>query len=891
MRVAAKMKRLFGNLLRRNRVESTLDAELRAYVDELTERNLAKGASREEARRLAMVEAGGIEQIKEAVRETWLGAGIETVFQDIRYAGRSLLRSPGFTAVVVVTLALGIGANLTMFSLMRGVLWRPLPYPEPDRIVVIQVDARNVSNTGATSGELLGIKERSRSFEQVSTIDSADANLEYAGEMEHVAAASVSDDFLALLGVRPVLGRLLDSHVDVGKQQALAILISDKLWRRRFAADPGAIGRAVRVNDADMQIAGVLPPGFRLFLPPSVNDLEQIDVWLPDRIDRNVPYRGVPVLARLRQGVTPDQGNAELQMLAAQFERENPDFYSGAKGWQASPSDRGPGAKVRFTARLLHDTMTRDVRPALFLLSGAVGFVLLIAAVNAANLMLARGSARQRELEIRRALGAGRIRIVRQLLSESLVLALAAAAAGLFCARFGLHAIMRLSATHIPLQSRIEMDAPVTLFALALAAVTTMLFGLAPAWRLASSKTGHPLRAGRTETAGSGARRLQRTLVVAEVALSIAPLACAGLMLRSFLNLMHSPLGFNPANVVTARMPFDLKKYPHTEQRWALLRDVIDRVHALSGVQSASAADTLPLAGQAMRRVGRADQPETPPMVATQQFALPGYLGVMGTPLLEGRDFTDDDIAAQRNVTIIDAGLAQRLWPEGASGKRLSVYRTGWRNDLEVVGVTAAVRVTRVRDGSIPHFMMPYGSYPVRMSLVVKTREPAESMAPRIQSAVDAAHGGRAAYNIRPMSAYVSDSIGDTRFILLVLAAFAGASVLLAAVGLYGTLAYLTAQRTREFGIRLALGSSVKALVAIVIRESVLLATVGAVVGLTGVAAVTRAIRELLYGVQPLDGVTLAGVVGLVGMIALGAAGVPAWRATRIDPQTSLRGE
>jgi putative ABC transport system permease protein len=362
-------------------------------------------------------------------------------------------------------------------------------------------------------------------------------------------------------------------------------------------------------------------------------------------------------------------------------------------------------------------------------------------------------------------------------------------------------------------------------------------------------------------------------------------------MLRSFLKLMHSPLGFNPANVVTARMPLDLKRYPHTEQRWGLLRDVIGRVGALSGVQSVSAADTLPLAGQEMRRVGRADRSDTPPIAATQQFALPGYLGVMGTRLLEGRDFTDDDIAAQRSVTIIDAGLAQRLWPDGAIGKRLSVYRTGWRNDLEVVGVTAAVRITRVRDGTVPHFMMPYGSYPVGMSLVVRTREPAESMAPRIQSAVDAAHGGRAAFDIRPMSAYVSDSIGDTRFILFVLAAFAGASVLLAAVGLYGTLAYLTAQRTREFGIRLALGSSVKALVTIVIREGILLAALGSAVGLTLVAAVTRAIRDMLYGVQPLDGVTLAGVVGLVWIIALGAAGVPAWRATRIDPQTSLRSE
>lgn len=343
-------------------------------------------------------------------------------------------------------------------------------------------------------------------------INSVDANLEYAGEMEHVAAASVSDDLLPLLGARPALGRTLDSRVDAGKEQVFAILISDELWRRRFSGDPGVIGKAMRINNLEIQIAGVLTPRFRLFLPPSVDAMEQIDVWLPSHIGTTRQDRGVPIVARLRPGVTLDQANAELQTLAAQFEHEYPDFYSGGKGWQASPSDRGPGPRVRFTARLLHDEMTRDARPALFLLSGAVGFVLLIACVNVANLMLARGSARQRELEIRRALGAGRIRIIRQLLTESLVLAAAAAAIGLFCAHFGLQAIGRLSASHIPLQSRIGMDAPVALFAVVLSVVTSMLFGLLPACSLASGKTGHPLRAGRSETGGSGARRLQRTL-------------------------------------------------------------------------------------------------------------------------------------------------------------------------------------------------------------------------------------------------------------------------------------------------------------------------------------------------------------------------------------------
>jgi putative ABC transport system permease protein len=863
-------------------MEDTLDAELRAYVEELTDRNIAGGLPRQEARRQALVEAGGIEQIKEKVREAWLGHGIETAIRDVRYACRSLLRSPGFTAVVVATLALGIGANLTMFSLMRAVLWRPLPYPEPNRIVVIQVDARNRKDTGATMGEVFDLKQRSRTLEQVSMVNTVDANIEYAGEMEHVTAASVSDDLLPLLGARPALGRTLDSRIDEGKEWVLAIMISDELWRRRFSADPEVVGKGARVNNLDVQIAGVLPPGFRVFLPDTVDSMEQIDVWFPTRIGTSRRFRGIPVVARLRPGVTLGQANAELETLAAQFERENPDFYFGDKGWQASPADRGTSSQLRLSARLLHEEVTREARPALFLLAGAVGFVLLIACVNVANLMLARGSARQRELEIRRALGAGRIRIIRQLLTESLVLAAAAAAIGLLAARFGLEAIGHLSNAHIPMQSRIAMDAPVAIFAVVLSVVTSLLFGLLPAWRLASGST-----TGRAHTAGSSARRLQRLLVVAEVALSIVPLACGGLMLRSFLNLMNAPLGFQPADVVTAKVPFSFKRYPKPEQQSALLRDLLDRVRALPGVQSASAASPLPFADQEHRRVGRADQPDVSPILATQQGAIPGYLSLIGTPLLEGRDFIDGDMIEKPTVTIVDEALAKRLWPGGAIGKHLVVYRTGARSDLEVVGVTAAVRVQRVRDESVPHYMMPSAE----MTLVIKTHQTAAQIAHGIKLAAEEAQTGRAPFDIRPLSDYVADSIGDTRFVMLVLAVFAAASLLLAAVGLYGTLAYLTAQRTREFGIRLALGSSVRAIVAIVMKESVLLAISGMALGLGGATALTRAIRQMLYGVRPLDAVTLAGVVGLVGVVALAAASIPAWRATRIDPQTSLRSE
>ena len=802
-----------------------------------------------------------------------LGRGIETTVQDLRHGCRTLLRSPGFTVVVVATLALGIGASLTMFSLMRAVLWRSLPYPDPNRIVTIQVDARNVTDTGASQGELLDLKTRDRSLEQVSTIDGVDASLDYAGEAEHVTAAAVSDDFLPLLGARPALGRTLDSRIDEGKDRALAIMIGDALWRRRFAADPGAIGRTVRVNNTDVKIVGVLAPGFRLYLSP-VMDEERIDIWFPHRMSASRQYRGVPIVARLRSGFTIAQADSELQTLVAQFQRDYPLAYSFASD---PDSLRKGGGNVRFTAHSLHEEMTRDARPALFLLAGAVGFVLLIACMNVANLTLARGVARQRELAIRRALGAGRMRVIRQLLTESLVLAVVSTAIGLFCARFGMEAIVRLRNSHIPLQSRIGIDSSVALFALVLSVLTSVLFGMLPACRLTSGRM------------GPGARRLQRTLVVAEVALSVVPLACGGLMLRSFVNLVHSPLGFNPANVVTARVPVSFKNFPQIERRWAWLRDVMDRVGALPGVESVSAVNRLPLAGQEIRRVGRADRPEAAPILATQQIATPGYLSTIGTPLLRGRDFSAADITG-KGVAIIDERLAKRLWPEGALGRHLSIWRSGWRDDLEVVGVMADTRLTTVRDSSTPHFLMQYDLYP-DMSLVVKTRETAEGMGPGIRRSADAAHGGWPAFDIRPLSAYVADSIGDTRFIMFVLAAFAGASVLLAAVGLYGTLAYLTAQRTREFGIRMALGLSVPGIFAIVMREGVLLAVAGVALGLLGVAAVTGAIRQLLYEVRPLDGLTLAGVVGLVAIVAVGASGVPAWRAARNDPQASLRSE
>jgi predicted permease len=877
MRMIAKIKRTLVNLFHRQRLENTLDAELRAYLDEMTDRKIREGIAPVAARRQALLEAAGLEQVKEEVRGAWLGNGIETTVRDVRYAVRALLRAPGFTSVVVLTLALGIGTNLTMFSVMQAVLWRPLPYPAPDRIDLVQVDARNVANAGAAPGELRDLKARSRLLVDLSMISVVEANLDYGGEMEHLTAASVSDDFLPLLGARPALGRPLDSRIDdVG--QARNVLISDSLWRRRFGADTAIVGRGVRINNLSMKIAGVLPPDFRLFLPPSADAAERIDIWFSNGIGTDRQYRWFPIAARLKSGATLAQANAELRTIAAQFVREHPDSY--------------PDGKLRLTAVRLHDEMTREARPALFLLACAVGFVLLIACVNVANLMLARGAARQRELAIRRALGAGRARLIRQLLSESLILAVSAGGAGLLLAVAGVDIIARLGNVHLPLQSRIAVDGTVALFALGLSVATSLLFGLLPALRLASGRTSDPLRVGRSDSASPGIRRLQRALVIAEVALSIVPLASGGLMLRSFLKLAQAPIGFDPTHILTIKLPLNFRMYPETGQRWAVHREILQRVAALPRVEAVSAASPLPLAPeQITKRVGRSDRPGVPGIPATEQVAVYGYLKLVGTPLLEGRDFTPEDIAAARKVAIVDERLARRLWPEGALGKHLAMETSGAREELEVIGVTVPVRATQVRDENIPHFVVPYHVFPIEMTLVVKTQQTAASLGPAILSAVAASHTGRAAFDIRPMSEYVADSIGDVRFTMWTLAAFAAASVLLAAVGLYGTLAYLIAQRTREFGIRLALGSTVRAIVAMVMREGALLAAAGAALGLAGASAVMGAIRQLLYNISPFDGITLFGVVALVALVALAATVVPAWRATRIEPTVALRSE
>ena len=801
---------------------------------------------------------------------------LAAVVNDVRFAARTLLRSRGYTLIGCLTLALGIGASIAMFTVMRSVLWRPLPYPDADRLVVIETDARGVRNAGAFTGELLDIRQRSRSLEQVSMGNGVDAHVEVDGVVERASAASVSEDFLPALGIQPALGRAFDGARDVREGAAVSVLISDELWRRRFGADPAALGQRVLVNNRPREVIGVLPPDVRMFMPGSIGMEERVDVWFATTIDSDRGGgRGAVAIARLTPGRTRADAQRELDALAAQFMAEHADVYR---------SDA-----VIFRVREAREALVDQVDRGLQALGAAVAFVMLIACINVANLTLVRQTGRTRELAVRRALGAGRGRLVQQLVTESLLLAILAGVFGVLLGAWGVQLLEWLRPTHLPRQSQVRTDLIVTLFSVGVSLAAGVLLGLLPALR-GSSDALAGLRTGRADSPARSARRLQRGLVIAEVALSIVPLIAAGLMLRSFVNLTRAPVGFNPDRVLTAWMPVSFREFPELEDRWRVHLQALEQIRQLPGVEAVSAGSPLPFHSLSFtRRYGRAEDGD-PRALALQQTVMPGYFDVVGTRLLQGRDVTADDFTARRRVIIVDRRIADALWPDGrAIGQRLAVALE--RADVrEVIGVTEPVRASAVRDESLPTMFVPYHVFAAEpMGVLIRTEASAATLGPLVNRTVQALGTGREVHSFRPLSDYVRDSIADTRFMMLVLALFAGTAVLLAAIGLYGTLAYLTSQRAREFGIRLALGATGREIVGLVAREGLALTAIGGVVGLAGGLAASRVLQRLMYGVHVADPVTLIGVTLLFSLVALLACVRPASTAGRTDPAQILR--
>lgn len=865
------------SVLRRTRDEQDLADELNGYVEVLAKEHQRRGLSPEAARRKALIEAGGIEQIKEGVREVRIGQSLETLMRDVRYGARVFRQSPGYSLVVVATIALGIGINVAMFSVMNAVLWRPLPYPDAHRLVAIGLESQGVPSAYALPGAAIDLRQQSRLVTNLAIATGVNASLSVDGVMERVSAASVTDDVLPLLGANPMaLGRTLIDRQDQGPTGFVAaIVISHELWQRRFKSDPLVIGRHLEVNNLDVAVVGVTRPDFRVYLPPSGGVEERVDVWFPTGFDLRGVFRGDTLIGRLAPGATLTQAQVELDTILASVLTQQ----------QATTAETQP----RLTARLLSDVVSREARPALVALGIAVSLVLLIACVNVANLMLARAKTRERELAVRRALGASRPRLIRQLFAENLVFTVIGATAGLLLAKGGISLMEWLRPTHLPRQADITIDGTVLLWTAGIAAASSFLFGLFPALFFTGDSIGQPLNAGRSNLMRRS-RRLQRGLVIAEVALSIVPLVAAGLMLRTFVNLTHAPIGFTPDRIVTARIPISARKIQAGAARWQLHQNALNQIRQLPGVEAASAGGPLPFTPfQVTRRYWREGNAPASPSIGIQQSILPGYLNLMGIPLRAGRDISDDDITLQRPVVIVDERLAAEQWNGQALGKRLSMSRGSRVETLEVVGVTAPIRTSRVRDEGTPTIYVPYHVYEIEQTLVVRTSVPISTLGPEIKKTIESLGTGRPVYEIRTLDSIVSESFDDTRFTMLVLVGFAGAALLLAAVGLYGTLAYLISQRTQEFGVRLALGATTGSVLRMVAGEGGTLTAMGAGIGLVGALLLGGALEGLLYGVTPLDVLTLAGVIVLVATVAIVAVSVPAWRASRTDPTVALR--
>jgi predicted permease len=863
-------------LRRSAQADRDLDDELRAYVDARAAAHERRGLAPAEAKRAALVEIDGVEQVKERVRDVRVGSAIAGIVRDARYGARVLWRSPGYALVVIMTLALGIGPNAAIFSVVHAVLWRSLPYPDPGRIVTVEADMRGLPSAYRLAGPLFDVRAQSRLITNVGQIEGRDASLEIDGVMERVNAARVTDDVLPLLGAAPLtLGRPLVMAQDARDFVVKGVVISHELWQRRLGGDPRVIGRHLIVNNYDVQVVGVMRPDFRLVLPAANHAEEHIDVWMPWNPGPGLLYRGLPLVGRLAPGTSLGEAQAELTALASSFEASHPTAYPGG---------------LRLTARPLAEVVTRDVKPALMALGAAVGFVLLIACVNVASLLLARAKTRERELAVRRALGASRFRLIRQLLVENLLLAILGGACGLLLARLGVGVLGWLRPVHLPRQSEIAIDGTVVLWTAGLTVISSILFGLLPALAFTRHVRGQPLHASRAGSVMLRSRRLHQGLVLSEIALSIVPLIAAGLMLRTFANLLETPIGFDPAHVVTARVSLNLSEFRTEDRRSAFYRDAIARVRELPGVEAASVGGPPPLAPiQGTLRFGRSGNGESTSSIGMHRSVMPGYLGVMGIPLHAGRDISDDDIIHRRRVAIIDERLAAQLWQGDAIGKQLSVEYS--KQPLEVIGVAGHIRARDIRDAATMMIYVPSHVYEIEQTLVVKTRAPLSTIGPAIKEAVEALGPGRPVFSIRPMDEIVQASIDNTRFTMLALSGFAIASLVLAGVGLYGTLAYLTSQRTQEFGVRLALGASAAGILRLVFREGCLLTGLSAALGLGGGIAAARVLQGLLYGVTPLDGFTMASVVALVAVVAFVAIGWPAWRAARIDPTTALRAD
>ncbi|MFN8000458.1 MAG: ABC transporter permease [Acidobacteriota bacterium] len=787
------------------------------------------------------------------------------LWQDLRYATRVLLKQPGFTFIAVLTLALGIGVNTAIFSVVYGVLLKPLPYRDAERIVVASVSPPDFRD----------LKQASQSFDWAGLWASNLYNVTLGGETTQVRGAIVTPELLPQM-TQPVLGRFWRADEDT---QPLAVISYD-FWQTQFGGATDVIGKTIRLYGESHTIVGVTPAEFQY---PSRdfklwNTFGAAMAGAPAQME-NRQFRIFRAVAHLKPGVSLAQMQAEVELISQRLQQQYPDTNSG----------------VKITFAPLYERIVGDVSRALWVLLATVGFVLLIACANVANLMLARMAVRERELAIRVALGAGRARLLRQLLTESLVLALVGGAAGLLLAIWGLDALVAFNPEDIPRLSEIRLSAPVLLFALGAVLLTALLCGLIPAWQVARGNPNHMLRGGHSAADGSRGNRLRGALVVAEIALSLVVLVGAGLLLKSFHRLLNVEPGFKAEQLLTASL--SLVEMKEGAQRTSLVNDALARIANLPGVIAVSGGSALPpVNAQRATRFSVEGLPakDGAPRSAYFIAVSPDYFRALGTPLRAGREFTARDAANAAKTVIVNQTLARTLFPtESPLGKRLQIINSEESNEWrEIVGVVADVRYSGLDDPGEAAIYTPFAQTPFFWSnLMIRTTVPPQTLVQSVRQAVTAAHPGLEVTSFRTMEQLLSESVAQPRFYSLLLGAFAVLALILAAIGIYGVLAYTVTQRTREIGVRLALGASRSSILRLVLRQGLMLGLSGTVLGMAGAWALTRLLKTLLFEVSATDPATFVGLASALLLVALAACWIPARRATKVDPLIALRSE
>jgi putative ABC transport system permease protein len=809
---------------------------------------------------------------------------MQTLLQDLRYGARMLWKSPGFTLIAVITLALGIGANTAIFSVIDALMLRPLPFRGPDKL--FQVWESNVklgyNEMEASYPNFADWRDQNQVFEQIAIYSSGTYNLAGAAEPERAQGAIVSPAFFPLLGVKPTLGRVLAREED-HPNKVFSAVMSERLWRRRFNSDPQIIGRTISLDLESFTVVGVVPNITDLAGMPNDTDL-----WIP--ISHGIGFdnrrgHGYTVMARLKQGVTREQAQADMDRIAGSLAIQHPD------------SNTGHGVKLV----PLQEQIVGDFKLALLALLGAVLFVLLIASANVANMLLARAAGRQKEISIRAALGAGRFRLIRQLLAESLLLAGLGGAAGLLLAVWGVYLLVAFGPAELPRAGEVAVNMRALGFTFAVSLLTGIIFGLAPALQASRPDLNETLKDGvRGATGSAGHRRMRSLLVVSEIALSLALLVGAGLLMRSFLKLQAVDPGFNPNNMLTMKVSLEGPNYDKAESRIAFYDQLLDKIKALPGVQSVGARSHIPLvpadnyANLAFAIEGRLSDPANRPTAYYNKVS-PDLFRTMEIPMSKGRPFNEHDDQKAQNVIIINETLARRYFPgEDPIGKRMTLEDENPKEEdwATIVGVVKDTKPLTLDGKPAPEMYMPFAQQPGRsMALMIRTTNKPESVVAAVRRNVQALDRNQLVYGLRTFEGVMSEAVATPRFRASLLGVFAALALILAMVGVYGVMSYAVTQRTREIGIRMALGAEPRDALRMVMRQGAKLAAAGVAIGSVAAAALTWLIEGLLFDLRAADPVTFVTAPILLAGAALLACYLPARRATKVDPIVALRCE